>query len=73
MTCALRALTLCDEQRLEQPEGDLATCLCWLEERAEEAGYHAVADGCRRQRAGLLERLDPDGRRSGYRTPSAGF
>lgn len=56
-TCALRALTLCDGQRLEIDVDALTSCLCWLQERAEEAGLHAIAEACQTEREGALARM----------------
>lgn len=53
-TCALRALTICDGQELEQPDHAVASCLCWLESASEDAGYPLVAQGCREQRDAFL-------------------
>jgi hypothetical protein len=56
-TCALRALTLCDGQQLEEPDHALTTCLCEFQRRAEESGDHAIADAASRERRRLLEAI----------------
>lgn len=56
--CRLRRLMLCDGQQLEQPDHALASCLCWLEERSEVAGYPIVAAACAAERADLLARTN---------------
>ena len=56
MTCALRALTLCDGQVLEDPEGHPTECLCVRLRRAEDGLSPRVAADVRAQLQGLIER-----------------
>jgi hypothetical protein len=60
-TCALRALTLCDGQVLEDPEHGLDTCLCLSEERCTRAGQHLAAHGFWMQRELLKTRIEEAG------------
>jgi len=56
-TCALRALTLCSGQQLEIEPGQLTSCLCWLQERAEHAELHRVAAAAAAERDDLVAKL----------------
>lgn len=51
-TCALRALNICDNQVVEDPDGRLRVCLCKQERIEEERGNLGIA-----VRLGLLRRL----------------
>lgn len=57
-TCALRALTLCDGQQLEDPDHGLDVCLCLSEDRCTRAGEHLAAHGFYMDRARLLLRIE---------------
>jgi len=56
-TCALARTQLCDGQLLELPDYSLASCLCWLEDRANEAGFRFVAEAARDERSALRQQL----------------
>lgn len=55
--CALRALTLCDGQRLEVSPDALTSCLCWLQERAEAAELHRIASAAAAEREAIVAQL----------------
>lgn len=55
-TCALRALMLCDGHLVEKPDRALTTCLCWLEERSDEADYPLLAAAAAAERKLLIDR-----------------
>ena len=54
--CALRALTLCDGQVLEEPDRTLHVCLCALEKLYDGQLAHRAATDCRIRRAELEAR-----------------
>lgn len=55
-TCALRALTICDGQELEEPDGALTRCICdqlrWIDDLVDEVDLARY----RRHRQDLIER-----------------
>jgi hypothetical protein len=55
MTCALRALTLCDGQVLEDPSRALAECLCRQLDRVDGSMAPHIGDELRAQRQRLIE------------------
>ena len=55
-SCALRALTLCDGQRLEDPERTLARCLCAEQAEHDAHGRLVAAFRCADERQELIER-----------------
>lgn len=58
-TCALRALTLCDGQRLEGPDRALYVCLCAAERELQELGQVNNARTMREWRQELIEKTEP--------------
>lgn len=56
MTCALRALTLCDGQVLEHPDRALTGCLCRAIARLDGAACDDLADAQREQLRRLIEK-----------------
>lgn len=57
-SCPLRGLMLCDGHLVEKPDRALTTCLCWLEERSDEADYPLLAAAAAAERALLIERTE---------------
>lgn len=55
-SCALRALTLCDGQVLEDPDRHPAECLCARLRRAEDHLTPRVQRQVRQERQELIER-----------------
>lgn len=55
-TCPLRGLTLCDGQRLEEPDHTLTTCLCRREREHDVMGRPLFASWVAQQRQELIDR-----------------
>lgn len=59
MTCALRALNLCDGHSVEMPDRALKSCLCETQVVAEQLGLVGMATSLRRRREELSEAVRP--------------